>query len=308
MNISFKYYLFAICFLFVDLQANAQQIVHLDSKSGLISGTINTFEEDSLGYIWVGTNHGINKYSGIEFKNYNLEKFSQNIKEGIVEIINLEGDLYMIGSNGSLYKYYYEFDRFEKILSVQNIKFLSIAALNKSHLLIGLASGFIVFDTELNIQSSIQYPTTLNNREIFFYKGKVYSASSKGLYIYNYSEKNKQLVFERKYLENNDIIDFAIDPFDRIWLGTEVGGLYVIDKSKIENIPINAISNRTYAIRKIKFDKKGNALVAIDRLGLFILNDNFEIIKAFSHDPDNDNSISQNSIYEIYVDNTNALI
>lgn len=300
-----------LSFLFISLgcaflNTNAQQIVHLDSKNGLINGTINVFEKDSLGYIWIGTDEGINRYSGVEFKNYNLEKYSQTKDEGIVDIINLKGDLYAIGSSGSLFKYHYDLDRFEKILSLQNKRFLSLAPLNNTQLLIGLSTGFIVFDTDHKKRTSIQHPNTLNNREVCFCKGKIYSASSRGLYVYKYSKEKMQLVFDKKYLENKDIINFAFDSYKRIWVGAEVGGLYVINGNEIKNIPISQISNKTYAIRKISFDKDNNALIAIDRLGLFVLNKNFEIIKSFSHDEDNTNSISQNSIYEIYVDDINA--
>ena len=89
-------------------------------------------------------------------------------------------------------------------------------------------------------------------------------------------------------------------------MGSEVGGLFVINKDEIKNIPISQILNKTYAIRQIEFDENRNALIAIDRLGLFVLDDKFEIVKSFSHNEDNQNSISQNSIYEIYVDDTNA--
>ena len=105
---------------------------------------------------------------------------------------------------------------------------------------------------------------------------------------------------------NADIIDIAFDQKKRLWVGTEAGGLFIVDKKLIKNVPIVQISQKTYAIRKIDFDKKNNALVAIDRLGLFVLDENFDIINAYSHDPDNLNSISQNSIYEILVDKNNA--
>ena len=300
-----------LSFLFISLccaflNTNAQQIVHLDSKNGLINGTINAFEKDSLGYVWIGTDQGINRYSGVEFKNYNLEKYSQTKDEGIVDIINLKGDLYAISSSGSLFKYHYDLDCFEKILSLQDKRFLSLAPLNNTQLLIGLSTGFIVFDTKHKKRTNIQHPNTLNNREVCFYKGKIYSASSRGLYVYKYSNEKMKLDFDKKYLENKDIINFAFDSDKRIWVGAEVGGLYVINGNEIKNIPISQISNKTYAIRKISFDKNNNALIAIDRLGLFVLNKNFEIIKSFSHDEDNINSISQNSIYEIYVDDVKA--
>ena len=124
--------------------------------------------------------------------------------------------------------------------------------------------------------------------------------------LFRYQVEYQKLNLRKKYLSDQDIIDFAFDSETRIWVGTEVGGLYIINKDDIKNIPISQISNKTYAIRQIDFDKNNNALIAIDRLGLFLLDDKFEIVKSYSHNEDNQNSISQNSIYEIYVDDTNA--
>jgi ligand-binding sensor domain-containing protein/CheY-like chemotaxis protein len=293
-------------FLLVIAKANAQQIKHLNTNNGLINGTINAFEKDSLGYVWVGTNQGLNRYSGVEFKTYNLGKFKKIGGKGIADIINLNGDLYIISTDGFLFKYLYEFDRLETVFSIKDKHFMSLASLNKSQLLIGLSSGFIIFDTKTNQASKVLQSNGVINRVIHYVNGKVYSATSKGVYVYLYQKEEKKLILKEKFLEGTDIIDVAFDYENRLWIGTEVRGLFIVDKKEIKNIDISQISKKTYAIRKIAFDKNNNALVAIDRLGLFILNENFKIIKSYSHDANNENSISQNSIYSIYIDNTNT--
>ena len=303
--IKFKILLVCLGFL-VFAKSNAQQIKHLNTNNGLINGTINAFEKDSLGYIWVGTNQGLNRYSGVEFKTYTLGKFKKRSGNGIADMINLNGDLYAIGSDGFLFKYLYELDRFETILSLKDKRFLSMTSLNKSQLLIGLSSGFVVFDTKTKQASKVLQSNGVFNRVISYSNGKVYSATSKGVYVYNYQKEKKNLILKEKILEGLDIIDLAFDNKKRLWVGSEVRGLFIVDKKEIKNIDISQISKKTYAIRKIAFDKNNNALVAIDRLGLFILNEKFKIIKSYSHDPDNNNSISQNSIYALYVDHTNA--
>lgn len=307
MSAIMKFKVFLACLGFIVFaNGNAQQIKHLNTNNGLVNGTINAFEKDSLGYIWIGTNQGLSRYSGFEFKTYNTEKFRKSRGNGIADIINLNGDLYMIGSNGFLYKYLYEFDRLETILSSKDNRFLSLTSLNKSQLLIGLSSGFIIFDIKTNQASKVLQATGVINRVIYYLNGKVYSATSKGVYVFNYQKEKKNLILKEKILEGTDIIDIAFDNKKRLWIGTEVRGLYVADENEIKNIAIGQISKKTYAIRKIAFDKNHNALVAIDRLGLFVLNEKFDLIKSYSYDPDNNNSISQNSIYAIYVDATNA--
>ena len=180
--------LFLVFFLFAN-GIHAQQIKHLDNNNGLINGTINTFEKDSLGYFWIGTDQGLNRFSGVEFKTYNLEKFSKSKGNGIVKVINLNGDLYMIGTNGFLFKYLYEFDRLEVICSMKEVRFLSLASLNKNQLLIGLSAGFIIFDLKTKQSSKVLHPELLNNRSVHFFNGKVYAATSRGVYVFDYQEK-----------------------------------------------------------------------------------------------------------------------
>jgi DNA-binding response OmpR family regulator/ligand-binding sensor domain-containing protein/two-component sensor histidine kinase len=282
----------------------AQQIKHLNNSDGLINGTIRVFEKDSLGYLWIGTDQGLNRYSGIEFKNYNLEKTNQF--KGISDIVNLQGTLYFIGANGTLCKYLYDLDRLEELYSEKKMVFLSLTSVGPSTLLIGLTSGFLLFDTKTNETSKVLLPEIILNRDIHFLNGKIYTATSKGVFVLNYNKTQKSLSIIDNFLKEQDIIDIAFDKKNRLWVGTEIGGLFIIDKNEIKNIAISQISTKTYAIRKIGFDKKNNALIAVDRLGLFVLNENYDIIQTYSHDVDNDNTLSQNSIYEIYVDEANA--
>jgi signal transduction histidine kinase/DNA-binding response OmpR family regulator/ligand-binding sensor domain-containing protein len=293
-------------FIFCFQYSVGQQIIHLDSKDGLINGTINAFERDCLGYMWIGTNQGINRYSGVEFKNYALDDNNKIKGKEIADLLNVKGNLYAISSGGSLIKYHYEKDLFEELYTETKNRFISLTNLNDSNILIGLSAGFIIYDLATHQATGIQQRNFINNRKVKFYNNKVYSASSKGLSVFSYQQNTKTLSIEKTYISDQDIIDFAFDSEARIWVGTEVGGLYIINKDEIKNIPISQISNKTYAIRQIEFDKNNNALIAIDRLGLFVLDDKFEIVKSYSHNEDNQNSISQNSIYEIYVDDTNA--
>ena len=306
MNYIFKLFAFALLFSKIFTQnAIAQQIIHFDRQDGLINGTINVFESDSLGYMWIGTNQGVNRYSGVEFKNYDLAKYSKNKTEGITDIINLKGALYFVSTGGSLLQYDYELDSFKELLTIPDKKFLSISNLSDTHLFIGLSAGFVIYDIKKKTHS-LQHTNALINRKVYFFKNKLYSATPKGFKVYKYNEADNKLTFEQLLLSNEDIIDFTIDDSNRFWIGTEVGGLYLMNGKEIKKIPLANVTNKTYAIRKISFDRNKNALIAIDRLGLIVLNENFEIINSFSHNPNDDNTISQNSIYEIYIDHTNS--
>ena len=84
---------FCLLFVFFNTVLYSQQIIHLDSKEGLINGTINAFERDSLGYMWIGTDQGINRYSGVEFKNYDLDDNNKIKGKEIIDLLGLSDRL-----------------------------------------------------------------------------------------------------------------------------------------------------------------------------------------------------------------------
>jgi len=304
-NLRFLNVLFILSFL-LGTNFYGQQTKRLDSKEGLVNGTINAFERDSLGFLWIGTDQGLNRYSGLEFKSYSLSDNQETRGKGVVDILNLQGKLYLITSSGFLFQYSYDYDRFEELFHYKEREFLSFTHLNDSDLLIGLSSGFIVYNIKNRQASEVQYGDIVLNRVVMLQSNKVYSGTSKGLNQFDYNPQTKKLTFQTRFLPNQDIIDFNIDHRNRIWVGTEVGGLYILDGEETIQKSLSQIQGKTYAIRKINFDQNNKALIAVDRLGLFILNEDFETLRTYSHEVDNENSLSQNSIYEIYVDDTNA--
>lgn len=295
-----------IIYMLYCVGVKAQQIVHLDNQDGLLNGIITVFEKDSLGYLWIGSNKGLIRYSGEEFKNYDLKTITSSAGTGIIGIMNIQGILYMISPNGYLLKYDYQYDRFKEVLRVEGKRFLAMAPLDDKRILIGLDHGLFMFNTKTKQTSEIQYSETFINRQILVSKNQVYVATGRGCYIYGVNKDSEVLSLKEILLEENDIINIAVDSNERLFIGTETAGLFIKDNKEIKPIHIKELDKKTYAIRKIKFDNQNNVLVAIDRLGLFVLDENLNVNKTFSHDLDDQYSISQNSIYDIYVDDSNA--
>ena len=47
-------------------------------EDGLSQSTIKTIYQDSKGYIWIGTEDGLNRYNGYEFKQYKYDEYNKN--------------------------------------------------------------------------------------------------------------------------------------------------------------------------------------------------------------------------------------
>ncbi len=114
-----RFYLYSLLFLFsTALQAGRQQddFTYLTINEGLSHNTVNCILKDSRGFMWFGTNDGLNKYDGYKFSVYkhNPEddtSISDNRVYAIEEDPN--GNLW-IGTRNGLNKYKPEKDHFER--------------------------------------------------------------------------------------------------------------------------------------------------------------------------------------------------
>ena len=295
------FYIIALLFFLLPSEVYGQQIKHLGAYDGIRSGAVRAFQKDTLGYMWIGTSQGLNRYSGYQFKNY--DKF---LTSGVVDIINKNGNLFVLSSKGELLQYQYEQDRFKSILNLKYRNFLCFKQINDNTIIIGLKSGLLIYDFKSKKLSKVLYPKTFFNRQIHVKQNKVYVASTKGINVYNFFEKNNQLVKHKTLLKNIETLDFDFDKQNRIWAGTYQKGLFVIDNEKVNKVNLFGKRIKTTTIRSIVFDKYDKALIALEGLGLFIMNENFKVVNKIKYNPNSLNSLSQKSIYEIFVDNDNV--
>ena len=286
---------------FLPDQIYGQQIKHLGAYDGIKSGAVLAFAKDTLGYMWIGTAQGLKRYSGYNFKNYN--KYTTH---GIVDIISKNGNLFVLGSKGELLQYQYEQDRFKSILNLKYRNFLCFEQINDNTIIIGLKSGLLIYDFKSKKLSKVLYPNTFFNRQIHVKQNKVYVASTKGINVYDFFEKNNQLVKHKTLLKNIETLDFDFDKQNRIWAGTYKKGLFVIDNEKVNKVNLLGKRIKTNTIRSIGFDKDDKALIALEGLGLLTMNENFKVVNKIKYNPNSLNSLSQKSIYEIFVDNDNV--
>lgn len=297
-----NYFSIIVCFvlLFFPKLVLGQQIKHLDVNGGNQSGVVRTIKKDTLGYVWIGTSQGLNRYSGQKFKNYN-----QFLSNGVVDIISKRGILLVLSSKGELFQYQYEQDRFKNILNLKGQNFLCFELINEDTLLIGLQHGLLLYDFKSNKLSKVLYPKITFNRKIKVNNDQVYVASTKGINVFRFDKQSNHLEKQNSLLEKCQIFDFDFDSQNRIWAGTNKKGLFVVENNSRPNL-IHTHIFKNSTVRVVTFDKNNNALIAPEGLGLFVVNPEFEFINKFRYNPNNFNSITQKSIYEIYVDESNV--
>lgn len=276
-NIYFIVILFLV-FHYSNGQQKDYNFINFSSKDGLASNTINAILKDKYGFMWFGTEDGLNKFDGLNFTVYrHKDNDSTSIGRGAVMAMveDKEGNLW-VGTSITLSVYNRSLNNFINYDFTQIGWIRSLCADHNGNIWVGTYTGLFYFDTKTK-------------------KIKAYKADSA-----NDKKLNSELilcVFE--------------DSKSDIWIGTKVGlhlfnpkdGSFKRFLHKNENP--NTISDNT--VRTIAEDKNGNLWIGTAEGGLNVMNPINETFSYFKNSKSDENTLSSNNIFKILFDNTGKL-
>ncbi|MET1255241.1 EAL domain-containing protein [Aliikangiella maris] len=213
----------------------------LTKKDGLVSIVVFDMIEDNHGFIWLGTEDGLQKYDGNELITYRYDRLDENSlsNNGVSALlIDKNGDLW-VGTENGLNVYDRHLDNFRKIeVSDKGINSSNIRSLYQTEdglIWVGTAKGLNSID--LNTQT-----------------------------IKSYAHHKVRTIFE--------------DDHKQLWVGTIRGGLYLFDRSNTKFIPVNMLEDaregssnnyKNISIVDIYQDSYGRIFVATWGEGVFLL-------------------------------------
>ena len=116
----------------------------LYTSNDLSSCLIRCIIQDKYGFIWVGTNYGLNRFDGYNFSTYlcNPADTTTIQDNGIVQLYPYSKEFLFVATNRGLYKYSYLTNSFQHIVLEKNDEKIRISSLiedRKHNLLIGTA-------------------------------------------------------------------------------------------------------------------------------------------------------------------------
>jgi signal transduction histidine kinase/ligand-binding sensor domain-containing protein/AraC-like DNA-binding protein len=258
---------------------NAQQssfsFINFSSKDGLSSNIVNAIHKDRYGYMWFGTDDGLNKFDGVNFTLYKHKpddstSIGANGIAGICE--DHEGNLWF-GTDGILSRYDWKKNAF---INYKFTRFGSIRSLCTDHLgnvWVGGYDGLFMFN-----------PRTGNLKH--------YGNDPSG-------KKESKLV-------SNTVISAFEDSRKRLWIGTNAGlHLYMRNSDSFKvflNSPTDPFSISNNAVRDITEDSTGNVWFATLE-GLNKLQADGTSFKHYKHNASDIHTLSHDKVYTIAVDN-----
>lgn len=295
-------------------QGKSLSFNHLDVTNGLSNNSVLSINQDSTGFIWLGTKYGLNRFDGRTFKVFKNDPQNKNSisSNDFIKKLVLASNKEMWVVTGGLDLYHSKDNTFETVLP-QTEGLLKVFQDAKGNLWIGSLTQ-LKFKAANN-KKIIPFKIAKNNLQVssFFedHVHHIWVGTSSGLYELFFA--NKKLHIKRHFSSefkngaHNDPITCIIqDQNLNYWIGTKKSGLYLFDKKTLRlthfvknNNDKNSLVNNN--VRKILLHKNGSLWIGTQD-GLSILNPYTHQFINYQHDPTNPNSLSQNSIYDIFQD------
>jgi ligand-binding sensor domain-containing protein/serine phosphatase RsbU (regulator of sigma subunit) len=284
----FKYIFFILVFLSVvktdKFFAQELKFSHITSDEGLSMGVVNCILQDSRGFMWFGTQDGLNKYDGYSitvFKNDPLDSnsLSNNFINTLYEDKN--GTLWIGTDGGGLDGYNLATGKFlhnrskKDVTTISNNKVRSILEDREGQLWVGTDEGLNLLDRKSGIFKR---------------------------YLNNVKDKNS--------LSNNTIWCLTQTVDGKLWIGTSGGGLNSFDKKtkifrhfqKLDE-STGTVSENSNQIRSIYEDKQGILWIGTFGDGIQIFDPKGNVfLKNLSSRDTEINSLSHNAITSIIED------
>lgn len=290
-----------------------QKYKRITLEDGLDNNIVTSIVQDNKNFMWFTTPlFGITRYDGKSFVFYPLPQDIPNNNFDFMQVLGIikdkDGTLWT-STRRFLYRYNNNLDKFEIIIKYKTAKGKtpnahSIYADNNNQIWIGSSYGLLRYNTQtkkLFTMNSLKETVSVINEDN---SGTIWVTSKKGIIKYNATNKGYKSILKPLNIAIEPGTTY-IDKNQNIWIGTLENGLYIFDtkRNTLKNVThVNKLVKST-AIRSIVYlPKKQQYLLATDGEGLIRLAENLDIIAHEIYNPDNQSTISSNSLLHIYLD------
>jgi signal transduction histidine kinase/ligand-binding sensor domain-containing protein/DNA-binding response OmpR family regulator len=312
------------------------KFAHLSTNNGLSQSNVTCILQDRTGFLWFGTQNGLNRYDGYQFTVYrNDPKDSTSLSNNYIRSIaeDANGNLWIGTWGGGVCKLNQNkatFTRF--IYDPQHGTSLSdnfINCLRVDHagsLWIGTESGGlnkmdpVTGEWSLYRQDASQPGSISDNDVTNILEDKdhrIWAATFRGGICRLDADMKHFTRFRHERnnpasLSYNNVSCLFQDRRGQIWAGTRGGGLDCFQSATgtfrhYRNNPVNSGSLALDIVLCLAEDASGNIWVGTENGGVSIFNPRTESFLTYVSDDIDNGSLSNNSIYSLYRDRHNNM-
>jgi ligand-binding sensor domain-containing protein len=332
-----KKHIFFIFLVVADLSLRSQfaRFRHLTIEDGLTQNYVSCFAQDKKGFIWIGTQDGLNKYDGVKITTYRASLTDTNsLPHNNIRFIYIDADDILWGATGGG-------GMFKMDLKTNNIFRFSADSTRKDGISNNSASYIVEYEP------GKLYVSTLDGLNIFDKKTEKFTVYKKGgkndvpflsnnlryttvdkeghfwfghpnIGATEYDPKTKQCTYYNSTtplkLNADNVRGLYCDSKGLIWISSWANGACVIDKKN--NIVYNSENTALHPFKGIdqlalvsQFyeDKKGNILFTTAEHGLGKLEAGTYKATLFENNKDDAETINDNTVFSIFQDRSGLI-
>ena len=243
---------------------------NINIEQGISQSTIEDIFQDSEGYIWLGTNDGLNRYNGYEFKIYNYEEYQNSISHnGITDITE---------------------DKYG------NIWVNTVSGVNKINKKTEKISNYTEINGKIKEDSTTEIIVTKDNN--------ILVGTYEGLNIYNAKEDRFDVILEEKDgILSSYIYSIDEDINGNIWIGTELG----LNKLSKDFKVLETYTSESEIYNIFCDDENGFVWAGSDSSGLLKIDTKTKEVKQYINNIEDLNSLPANQVGAIIRDSKGNL-
>ncbi len=318
------------------LAAQEIKFKHLTLADGLSQSTINCMIQDHRGFMWFGTQDGLNLYDGHKFTIYRHDPSdSASISSGYIECLldDQAGGLWIGTQNGGLNHFDFKTKKFDRYLnhagdssslSLNDVR--SICYDHSGRLWVGTQGGGLNFfspenNTFKRFQHDPKNPSSLSNNNVITmdqdtggylwvgtYGGGLNHFDTRTMVFTHYQNDPQN----SSSLSNNSILSVHKTESGTLLVGTRGGGLNVFDarNNKFEHYvndatnPYSLSHNKVYSIGE---DQSGRIWIGTSGGGLNLFDPVSKNFTRYENDPKNPSSLSDIRVFSICADQSGRI-
>lgn len=257
---------------------------HLTVEDGLSQSAVTVIFQDRLGFLWFGTQDGLNRYDGYSFKVFkNIPSDSTSLTDNFIFSIYEDntGTLFIETQTGNFNKYHPQTESFSVI------KKDDFDLVNKN----GSSLGALFVESDgTQWAGGLSRPVGLTRTDTKTGKSNTFKHNSS----------------DPTSLSDDKVYSIFRDSKKNLWVGT-VNGLDRLDEATgkfthYRHDPNNFNSLSDNWVWPIFEDSKGNLWIGTVRGGVSKFDPTTNTFENFSYNPDDPTSINDNFIFSIYED------